>query len=144
MILMLSTMLKDDGGRDKDAVETAYSLLRNMRDKGSFPATDHYEYLAQLRADLDKIGDKNEDKGKVVAVQQEPQPMDASAMSLVQRPMKFLDGQSMDANAAGTGFDDPFIQDFLMQTDSQLVYDSGSFVDRSMFPWANGWEDPHI
>ena len=144
IILMLSTMLKDDGGRDEDAVETACSLLRNMRDKGSFPATDYYEYLAQLRTDLDKMIEKIEGKGKVTGVQRESQPGEQNNVTLLAAPAKGSDDQGMDANAVGTGFDDPFIQDFLMQTDSQLSYDFGSFVDRSMFPWASGWEDPRI
>lgn len=39
MILMMSATMKEEDGNDNDAVETAWSLLRSMREAGNLPAS---------------------------------------------------------------------------------------------------------
>lgn len=53
MVLMISSaMKKSEQNTDMDAIGTAWSLLRYMRDDGNVPARDYYEQLEQLERDL--------------------------------------------------------------------------------------------
>lgn len=150
IILMMAAIISPhELNRDSDAVETAWSILGSMRDSGNVPASDYYDQLVQLKPTLDKLSNSsskpssgehhNADEGS------NQTELDPSSISTRRQPPQTeifsLEGTS--TNSA-TILDDPFIQNFLMQTEAQFTAGSFGVADGPTVPWGFEWEDLNV
>jgi proline utilization trans-activator len=126
MILMMSAAMKEHDSNDDDAVETAWSLLRTMKEAGNIPAQGLTDQLTELRNDLDRLKERRKHKSNVTTAQRGD---DTDGLGLLlaatgtfnHNRLPGLSGTSTPrAGAFGVSdavgaFDDPFLQDFLQQ-----------------------------
>jgi proline utilization trans-activator len=54
LVLMISsTMKKPENDVDADGIDTAWSLMRSMKDEGNVPINDYFDQLVHLKQDLE-------------------------------------------------------------------------------------------
>lgn len=159
MILMMSATMKEDDGNDNDAVETAWSLLRSMRETGNLVASGYYDQLVELKRDLDSLREKSKQRHPSQRNLAESNGLDmllAATTSAGQQQMSRRNGTCINAHTPGDGgafgvgdamgaLDDPFLQDFLQQpygSWNQESYDSVPGLPSTQFQF--DWENANL
>jgi len=126
MILMMSAAMKENDSNESDAVETAWSLLRSMKEAGSIPAQGLTDQLTDLRNDLERLKDRR--KHKTILTPSNGGE-DADGLGLLLAATNGFSNNHLPrhsgtstprAGVFGVGdamgaLDDPFLQDFLQQ-----------------------------
>jgi proline utilization trans-activator len=147
IILMVATIaIKGDRDQDQDAVDTAWSLLRSMRDDGNLPAEEYYDQLLQLRTDLNQVNGNGMGRSNATSDVQSTKSANsrvnaATTKTTTPNTNSRRVSQMGESAIGATGLDDPFIHDFLMQTDAQLSMEYPGISEASLLPWSAEWED---
>ncbi|KAH8595755.1 fungal-specific transcription factor domain-containing protein [Bisporella sp. PMI_857] len=154
MILMMSSTMKEDDNNDNDAVETAWSLLRSMRETGNLPASGYYDQLVELKLDLDSLKQNSGEHQSSQPTTKGNNGLEmllAASSSVHQGEQAHSNGATQTPASSGTAFgvgdamgalDDPFLQDFLQQPYGNWNPDSfdpvsGMPSTQFQFDWEN-------
>jgi len=165
LILMMSSSLRaDDNHNDDDAVETAWSLLRSMRDDGNVPARSYYQQLIGLKTDIDRLREET----KVLHESSSSAPDGANGLQMLLAASGSFNvghdahpssvSSSIMTNerlvpAMGDGLgvaailDDPFLQDFLAQSGPLGSWTTEFEMDppgNTTVQWSFDWEDANL
>jgi len=168
VVLLMSNVMKPNDA-DKEAIDTAWNLLRTMATDGNLPAIEYCDRLELLQKDLEEsclmptqaapvppYPPSLEGPGPsqpTVPVMTDPTSEAATALSN-------LAGVTVapvppDAAALATvewnewnntsqqtyaPLDDPYIQNFLMQPDNQWSPGTLGIIGDASIPWAFNWE----
>lgn len=164
IVLMISNTLKPNQG-DQESIDLAWGLLQSMVDDGNLPAREFIERLSSLRRDLDELRQQSGDRPATAPEKGYITPAGTFAAHVTPQPWMLARGaggrgdgrclrsegpvDSPSSLLAGEGLqgallDDPFIQDFLGQPDSEWSPSALNMSTDEVGSWSLAWDSGNI